>query len=101
MVTDVSKRIVSIERLEAPPRLPTVEIQVGSETVLVTVDLAHIRDDDLEVVVTRTSIQLGSRAPDAQRFLVPLPVNVEPGRHVVRSLHGVVDVHLARAARSH
>lgn len=92
------KRILTIERTQEPPRAPTVEIQVGAETVLVTVDLPASKD--LEVLVTRTSLELSSKE-DGRRYVVPLPVNVEPGRHVVRILHGVVDVHLARAARSH
>lgn len=98
-MTHVSKRVLSIERLEEHLRLPHVEIQVAPDAVQVTVDLPEVAD--LEVVVTRTSVELGSRQPGARRFLVPLPVNVEPGRHVVRRLHGVVDVHMARASRSH
>lgn len=98
-MTHVPKRVLSIERLEEQPRLPNVEIQVAADTVLVTLDLPDL--DHVDVVVTRTSLELGSKQPGGRRYMVPLPVNVEPGRHIVRSLNGVVDVHLARATRSH
>lgn len=78
----------------------SAEIFVGPRAITVTVSLPALPERDLDLVLTRTSIRLRSRG-DAQApsFVIPLPVEVDPGRYVLRHKHGLLDFTIERASR--
>lgn len=92
-----AKRAAPQERALPPP---VAEVWVGPSSIMVTIAVPELCEEDRQVLLTRHSIRIrNKRDPDGLHLVVPLPVAVEPERYVLRYAHGVFDFIIERASR--
>jgi hypothetical protein len=87
--------------IKASAQEPYVEMFIGARLVALTIWGPRWSREQVQVVVTRSSVRLAVPGDDQPlEFTIALPVTVQPGRHVIRFNQGLIDLLVARVERS-
>lgn len=90
---ELHKKSLRAEILENAPSRPEPEVRVARDAVYITVNLPQLTEQEAEFILMRHRLRIVSKTrPETHHWIVPLPVEVDPARFVLRFTHGVLDV---------